>query len=63
MLDGRYKVEPTDNITILLGKSQRDTKVWGDTADEFDPDRMLDENFDKVTAEFPGCWKVSRISI
>lgn len=63
---GKYKIEPTDRIVILIGKSQKDPKVWGENAEEFDPDRMLDENFDKVSAEYPGCWKVSespRLSI
>ena len=56
---GKYVVEPTDHLLILVGKAQRDPKVWGDTAEDFDPDRMLDQNFDKITAEYPGCWKVS----
>ncbi|OAP57125.1 hypothetical protein AYL99_07862 [Fonsecaea erecta] len=54
---GRYKLEPADNIVILLSKAQRDPKVWGETADYFDPDRMLDENFDRITAKYPGTWK------
>lgn len=62
-LDGRYRIEPSDNITILVGKAQRDPRVWGNTAEEFDPDRMLDENFDKVSAEYPGCWKVSLCAV
>jgi cytochrome P450/NADPH-cytochrome P450 reductase len=55
---GEYQIEPDDHIVILVGKSQKDPKVWGETADEFDPDRMCDENFDRVMAEFPGSWKV-----
>lgn len=56
--NGRYKVEPGDNITILISKAQRDPKVWGETADEFEPDRMMDENFDRISTQYPGCWKV-----
>jgi cytochrome P450/NADPH-cytochrome P450 reductase len=56
---GRYLVKSTDHIIVLVGNAQRDPKVWGETADEFNPDRMLDENFDKITAKYPGCWKVS----
>ncbi|KAJ9614968.1 hypothetical protein H2200_001042 [Cladophialophora chaetospira] len=56
-LDGRYVVEPTDHVVVLIGQAQRDPKVWGETADDFNPDRMLDENFDMVTAEYPGSWK------
>lgn len=57
---GRYKIEMTDSIVVLVGKSQRDPKVWGENADDFDPDRMSDENFDKILAEFPGSWKVRK---
>ncbi len=56
---GGYKIEPTDHLVIMVGNAQRDPKVWGNTAEDFNPDRMLDENFDKITAEYPGCWKVS----
>ncbi|KAK5235129.1 hypothetical protein LTR47_003965 [Exophiala xenobiotica] len=54
---GRYEIKPDDHIMILLGKAQRDPKVWGETAGDFEPERMLDENFDKVMAAYPGCWK------
>ncbi|KAI1612319.1 NADPH--cytochrome P450 reductase-like protein [Exophiala viscosa] len=54
---GRYKIESDDQVVILLGKAQRDPKVWGETAADFDPDRMSDENFDKIMSEHPGCWK------
>ncbi|EXJ56392.1 hypothetical protein A1O7_06735 [Cladophialophora yegresii CBS 114405] len=54
---GRYMIKPSDHVVCLVGKTQRDPKVWGENAEEFDPDRMLDENFDKITAEHPGCWK------
>lgn len=56
--NGKYRVEQSDHIIILMSKAQRDPNVWGETADEFNPDRLLDENFDKVTAEYPGSWKV-----
>ncbi|KAK4947860.1 hypothetical protein LTR10_013368 [Elasticomyces elasticus] len=54
---GRYKIEPDDHVVVLLGKAQRDPKVWGETAEDFIPDRMSDENFDNIMAEHPGCWK------
>src|ERR1700760_1830749 len=56
---GRYTIEPSDLIIVMVGISQRDPKVWGETADDFIPVRMLDENFDKVAAQYPGCWKAS----
>jgi cytochrome P450 / NADPH-cytochrome P450 reductase len=56
---GGYHVEPSDHIVVLLGKAQQDPLVWGEDASEFVPDRMLDENFDRITQEFPNSWKVS----
>ena len=56
---GTYKMKPDDHIMVLVGKSQKDPKVWGETAEEFEPDRMLDENFDKIMQEYPGSWKVN----
>lgn len=56
-LDG-YVVTPSDRLMVLLSKAQRDPSVWGDDADEFKPERMLDESFDKVMAQYPGSWKV-----
>lgn len=54
-----YVVKPDDVFVILLGKGQRDPTVWGDDADLFKPDRMLDDNFDKIMEQYPGSWKVS----
>lgn len=44
---------------VLLSKAQKDPSVWGDDADEFKPERMLDEPFDEIMAQYPGSWKVS----
>jgi cytochrome P450/NADPH-cytochrome P450 reductase len=41
----------------LLAKSQLDPAVFGETARDFIPERMLDENFDRLNKEFPNCWK------
>jgi len=57
--NGRYRIEPDDYIVLLMSKCQTDPKVWGDNAHDFEPERMLDENFDKVLAQYPGAWKVS----
>ena len=56
---GRYKVEPDDQVVVLLGKTQKDPVVWGDDAEEFKPERMSDEEFHKISAKYPGAWKVS----
>lgn len=39
---------------ILLGKSQRDVDVYGEDALDFKPERMLDEEFEKLP---PGAWR------
>jgi cytochrome P450/NADPH-cytochrome P450 reductase len=34
-----------------------DPNVFGETANEFEPERMLDENFERLTKQYPDCWK------
>lgn len=46
-----------ENISLLLAKAHLDPVVYGDTANDFVPERMLDENFERLTKEFPNCWK------
>jgi cytochrome P450/NADPH-cytochrome P450 reductase len=53
-LGDSYKVESTDRILVLLGKTQRDVNVYGEDAAEFKPERMLDENFNSLP---DGAWK------
>jgi cytochrome P450 / NADPH-cytochrome P450 reductase len=45
---GKYEIPRGAAVVCLLGKIQRDPKVWGDNADQFRPERMLDENFAKL---------------
>ncbi|CAK7201368.1 hypothetical protein SEUCBS139899_004072 [Sporothrix eucalyptigena] len=45
---GKYEIPRDSAVLCLLGKIQRDPKVWGDDADQFRPERMLDENFAKL---------------
>lgn len=53
----RYEVPPNATITALLPRIHRDPAVWGEDAEDFRPERMLDENFNKLP---PNCWKVSQ---
>lgn len=51
-----YKVKAGEQIICMLSKSHLDPAVFGDTAEEFEPERMMDENFDRLMKEFPNCW-------
>ena len=57
VLGGKYRMKPGEDIALLLAKSQHDPRVFGDTAGDFVPERMLDENFDRLMKEYPDCWK------
>ncbi|KAK6851876.1 cytochrome P450 [Apiospora arundinis] len=48
LLAGKYPVAATDRLLLLLSKSHVDPSVYGDDAMEFKPERMLDENFEKL---------------
>ncbi|WP_147296298.1 cytochrome P450, partial [Halobacillus trueperi] len=39
-LDGEYEVEKGDTFTLLIPELHRDTTVWGDNAEEFNPERF-----------------------
>ncbi|GLA29977.1 hypothetical protein AnigIFM63604_011514 [Aspergillus niger] len=46
--NGRYVLNKDEPITVLLPKLHRDPKVYGADAEEFKPERMLDENFNSL---------------
>ena len=56
---GKYQVEKGQVLVCVLSQIHRDPAVWGEDAELFKPERMLDEPFSKLP---PNSWKVSIIS-
>lgn len=44
----KYEIPRGKSIVCLIGKIMQDPKVFGEDAAEFRPERMLDENFEKL---------------
>ncbi|VUC25953.1 unnamed protein product [Clonostachys rosea] len=57
LLDGKYPVKKGEPIAAMFSRSHLDPAVFGENAREFEPERMLDENFERLQKEFPNCWK------
>ncbi|KAI8221523.1 Bifunctional cytochrome P450/NADPH--P450 reductase [Colletotrichum sp. SAR 10_96] len=57
LLGGKYPVKKGEPILCLLGKAHIDPVVYGDSAKDFVPERMLDESFERLQKEFPNSWK------
>ncbi|KAF9882279.1 bifunctional p-450: NADPH-p450 reductase [Colletotrichum karsti] len=51
-----YAVKANEVLVCLLSKSHRDSHVFGPTAEDFRPERMLDEEFTRTQEEFPHSW-------
>ncbi|KAF6817219.1 bifunctional p-450:NADPH-p450 reductase [Colletotrichum musicola] len=56
IIGGKYPVKAGETLVAHLTKSHLDPAVFGPDSDEFKPERMLDENFDRLMKEFPNCW-------
>ncbi|KAL8399487.1 hypothetical protein RB594_000025 [Gaeumannomyces avenae] len=54
LLAGKYLVEPGEAVCCLLDPIHRDKAVYGDDADEWKPERMLQERFEALPAD---AWK------
>ncbi|KAH8888031.1 cytochrome P450 [Thozetella sp. PMI_491] len=57
LIGGKYHIKMGETVFLLLAKIQKDPMVFGDDAEEFQPERMLDENFNRLMKEYPDCWK------
>lgn len=55
---GKHSLGKDTQIMALVSKAQRDPTVYGDDANEFRPERMFDEEFDKLPN---AAWKVRAI--
>lgn len=54
IIGGKYHVKKGQGIVALLHAVQRDPAVYGEDAEEWKPERMLDEHFNKLPN---GSWK------
>ncbi|KAF2471722.1 fatty acid hydroxylase [Lindgomyces ingoldianus] len=45
---GGYKIKREWSVLCLIAKIQKDPKIYGEDANEFRPERMLDEEFNKL---------------
>ncbi|VUC23541.1 unnamed protein product [Clonostachys rosea] len=57
VLGGKYFVKKGQQLIAQISLSHLDPAVYGDDADEFKPERMMDENFNRLNREYPNCWK------
>ncbi|KAF2690981.1 NADPH-cytochrome P450 reductase-like protein [Lentithecium fluviatile CBS 122367] len=53
----KYEIKKGVPIVAVLTKLHRDPAVWGEDSEEFRPDRMLDEEFERRNKVSPNCWK------
>ncbi|KAI9152174.1 P450 family fatty acid hydroxylase [Paramyrothecium foliicola] len=58
LLAGKYHIEANAGCFILLDKMHKDPAIYGDDAELFRPERMLEENFKKLP---PNSFKVPNI--
>lgn len=48
LANGKYFIPAGQAIVIHSGQAHRDPAVWGDDAEEFRPERMLDGKFEAL---------------
>ena len=57
IIGGKYFVPKGQGIAIISAALHTDPAVYGDTVNDFVPERMLDDNFARLNREYPDCWK------
>jgi cytochrome P450/NADPH-cytochrome P450 reductase len=57
VIGGKYPVKAGAPLLALFPMIHRDPIAYGEDAEEFRPERMLDEEFERRNTEFPNCWK------
>lgn len=55
LLGGKWLVRRNQPVFVLTPGLHRDATAFGDDVEEFKPERMMEENFQKLP---PGCYKV-----
>ena len=56
-LGGKYECKKGVPIVAVFPAIHRDPLVWGEDAEQFRPERMLDEEFERRNHDFPNNWK------
>nr|BAK09530.1 cytochrome P450 [Postia placenta] len=51
---GKYAVKKDQTVIVNVATSMRDPQIWGEDADEFKPERMLDGKFEALP---PNAWQ------
>ncbi|EMD34573.1 hypothetical protein CERSUDRAFT_158100 [Gelatoporia subvermispora B] len=54
LADGKYAIPKGMNIVVNVSAAHRDPLVWGDDADEFRPERMMEGKFEALP---PNAWQ------
>ncbi|MBK5654682.1 MAG: cytochrome P450, partial [Rhizobium sp.] len=57
VIDGKYPIKAGTPIVAVFPMIHRDPVAYGEDAEEFRPERMLDAEFERRNNEFPNCWK------
>lgn len=57
VIGGKYPIKAGSPLAALLVAVHRDPVAYGEDAEVFRPERMLDDEFERRNTEFPNCWK------